>query len=214
MKIYTQKTVLMTETPGEYIPVSETSYEYDGPLALADRIDQNAARTAATGAGTTAAGFGAQATGINSFLNPKLQQEAENPTGFNPVDLNNMFAASAQGAGGANAGVTGQANLESARTRNSGGFSSALDSAARSKQQSLSENALGVQNQNAELKQKQQQAGLSGLESQSGMDVNAQLKAMGLQTGDIDAATKAQGPGAFKDILGAVGAASSFIKPR
>jgi hypothetical protein len=171
--------------------LSDKFYEYDGPLALADRAAQQQAKTAQNTANSTASGYGATAAGVGSTLIPTLTKEATNPTGFTPEEMNNQLVAGEQGAGGATSGVTGQAGLEAARTRNTGGLSSVLDQAARRKGQTLSQNALGVQNQNAMLKEKQRQAGLSGLEGVYGTDVGAQLKAMGLVPEDINAEVNA-----------------------
>jgi hypothetical protein len=164
------------------------------------------AKSAAGTATSTAAGYGAEAGDIGSMLVPKLEQEALHPTGFDPNDINAMLVGGEQGAGGANASIAGEAGLRAARTRNTGALSSVLDEASRNNGRQLSENALGVQGQNAALKQKQQQAGLSGLENVRGGDIKANIEAQGLVPQDINAwvnAMKAQ-PGVFQDILGTI----------
>lgn len=166
-------------------------YNYDGPVIKFDRAAQASAKDAVNTAKNTGAGYGNQASGIAGTIIPTLQREATNPTGFNPTDVNNMLVAGEQGAGGANSGITGEANLRAARTRNAGGFSGALDQAARVKGQQLSQNALGVQNENAQLKEKQRQSGISGLQGMYGQDVQAQLHAMGLVPEDINAQVNA-----------------------
>jgi hypothetical protein len=171
------------------------SYEYSGPVALCIKAATQAAQGAATTAAGTGAGYGSQASGIGSTLVPQLTKEATNPTGINPNDQNSMLVAGEQGAGGANAGLTGQANLQAARTNNTGALSGVLDQAARAKTQTLSNNALGVQNLNTQTKLKQQQAGLSGLEGLYGTDVGAQLKAQGLVPEDINAWANANNSG-------------------
>jgi hypothetical protein len=183
---------------------NEGTYEYDGPLARFDRAAQGAAKTAVTNANNTAGGYGAGASGIASTLVPALQQEATHPTGFNPSDINSMLVAGEQGAGGANSGITGEANLHAARTRNAGGFSGALDQAARIKGQQLSQNALGVQNENANLKQKQMQAGLEGLQNMYGTDVGAQMKSMGMVPEDINAQVNAGKSGWLQNAEGVI----------
>ena len=171
------------------------SYDYSGPLALADRSAQGQATQAANTAGTTGANFGSQASQINSTILPTLERNAQNPTGFSPTDLNNMTVASEQGAGGANSGITGQANLQAARTRNAGGFGSALDEAARDKTRTLSSNALGVQNQNANLKNRQQQSAIGTLSGMGESDNASMLKAMGLQDQAISTEVQAGNSG-------------------
>jgi hypothetical protein len=155
---------------------------------------------------STAAGYGAEAGDIGSLLVPKLEQEALHPTGFDPNDLNAMLVGGEQGAGGANASVAGEAGLRAARSRNTGALSSVLDEASRNKGRQLSENALGVQGQNAALKQKQQQAGLTGLEGVRGGDIKANIEAQGLVPEDINAWVKSMQaqPGVFQDILSSI----------
>ena len=171
------------------------SYEYSGPLALCIKAATQAAQSGVNQANATAANYGGQAAGIGGTLVPALTKEATNPTGFNPNDLNSMLVAGEQGAGGANAGLTGQANLQASRTNNSGALSGVLDQAARAKTQTLSNNALGVQNLNTQTKLKQQQAGLQGLQGLYGTDVGAQLKAQGLVPEDIGAWANANNTG-------------------
>jgi hypothetical protein len=169
------------------------------PIPRNDRAAQaqtanisKAGQNAATNATTTAGGYGSSAAGIGGTLIPTLTKEATNPQGFNPTDVNNMTVASEQSAGGANSGITGQAALQTARSRNAGGFSGALDAAARIKGQQLSSASLGIQDQNAQLKQSQQQEGIKGLSNMYGTDVSAQLKGMGLTPEDLNASTNAE----------------------
>jgi hypothetical protein len=68
-----------------------------------------------------------------------------------------MLGAAEGGAGGSTAGLTTEANLADARNRNSGGFSGALDDAARQKDKALAGTSEGIAGQNADLQQKQQQ---------------------------------------------------------
>jgi hypothetical protein len=137
------------------------------------------------------------------MLVPELTREATHPTGYNPADINSMLVAGEQGAGGATGAIAGEANLRAARSRNNASLSSVLDENNRGGMRQLSENALNVQGQNANLKEKQRQAGLAGLESVRGGDIKAQLEAEGLVPQDVNAwvnAMKAQ-PGVFQDIM-------------
>jgi len=182
--------------------LSDFFYEYSGPLALCDRAAKAQARQAEKIAGQTAAGYGSQATGINNTLVPTLTQEATNPTGFTPTQLNNQLVAGEQGAGGATSGITGTAGLNAMRTRNSGALSSVYDQAARRQGQTLSQNAVTVQNQNAMLQEKKRQEGLAALQGLYGTDVKAQLAAMGIQDQDINTEIKAGQSGWFQNALG------------
>lgn len=173
-----------------------------------------AATSMAKGAGETAINtantYGTEASDIGSMLVPTLEREASNPQGFNPTDLNAMLVAGQQGAGGATGAIQGQANLTAARTRNSGALSAVLDEAARARSKASSESALNVQGMNANLKEKQRQAGLQGLESVRGGDVNAQLKAEGLVPEDINAWTNASKAGWLQNTMGVLGTLSGM----
>jgi hypothetical protein len=162
---------------------------------------EDRAKSAADNANTTAGTFGAGAQGIGGALVPQLQKMAANPQGFTPTQQNNMLVAGEQGAGGANAGITGQAGLQAASTHNSGALSGVLDSAARSKQQTLSQNALGVANQNANLQNQQEQSALKGLEGLYGTDVNADINAQKLVPEDLSAANAASQTGAQQNAM-------------
>ena len=92
----------------------------------------NAGYNAATTAGNVGAGYGQGASNASSQLMPFLTRELNAPQGFTQQQIGAQEGAAEAGAGGATAGLTTEANLASARDRNSGGFSGALDNAARS----------------------------------------------------------------------------------
>lgn len=104
-----------------------------------------------------------QAGAAYGTLSPQLTQMATNPTGFTPTEKANQLTSSAQSLGGSVAGAQGYGNLQAARTNNIGGYTGALDDAARQAQVVNSQNALGVDTQDAALKRQQQQFGLAGL---------------------------------------------------
>lgn len=194
--------------------LAEKSFKYEGPLELCDRSLNAKAKNAADTAKSVGAGYGSAASGIGGALIPGLEQEANNPTGYTPVEKSSQLVAGEQGAGGANAGITGEANLEAARTRNAGGFGGALDEAARIKGRQLSQNALGVENKSADLAQKKQQAAQGELGNLYTADTRAQLEAMGLIPKDIEAGAEANKTGwlqDFTDIMKSIqGAGASF----
>jgi hypothetical protein len=155
----------------------------------------NQALNAGTTAASTGAGYGAGAAGVNSQLLPFLTRELNNPQGFTQQQQGAMLGAAEGGAGGSTAGLTTEANLASARDRNSGGFSGALDDAARQKDKALAGVSEGIAAKSAGLQNEQQQAAAGGLAGMQSLDTNAQLKAMGLVPEDVNAATKAYGTG-------------------
>ena len=142
------------------------------------------------------------------MLIPELTREATHPTGYNPNDLNAMLVAGEQGAGGAAGGLAGEAGLRAARSRNTGALSGVLGEISRNKTRQLSENALNVQGQNAQEKERQRQAGLSGLAGVRGGDIKADLEAQGLVPEDIKMWKANQGRGFFQGMLDLIGTGS------
>jgi hypothetical protein len=163
---------------------------FAGPIYF-DRAVQGAAKKAASTSADTATGYGSTAAQIGSSLIPGLEQQAQHPTGYDPTQKNNMLVASQEAVGGSGSGITGQANLEAARTRNAGGFARALDEAQRKRGRQLSSNALGIENEDARIglqRQNEAQRMLAGL---YGTDTSNQLKAMGLENEDLNTALEA-----------------------
>lgn len=163
-----------------------------------------------TAAGT-ASEAGANASGVNAALTPQLEREFQNPTGYSPDELNKMNVASEQGAGGAESSLKGEAAGQVARTRNSAGYSTALDEAARDKTRALSENSLNIQGQSAKLAQDKQQHAGDELSKIYGTDVNETLGAQGLMPEDINAETNSGKSGWFQnmtDLISSLGTAA------
>lgn len=170
-----------------------------------DRSAQGQGKAAFGNAQSTAGGYGANAAQERSTLIPTLQQEINNPQGFTPSQTNAMLVAGEQGAGGANAAITGQAGLQAMRTRNSAGTSGVLDQAARRTAQNLSQNAVNIQAKNAELGAQNRQRALSGLQGLYGIDTGAQMKALGLVPEDINAEVNAGKSGWLQNTMGVLG---------
>jgi len=186
--------------------VEVESFSYEGPLDLCDRSLQKQAGQAATTASTTGGNYGNAAAGIGASIVPTLETQATNPTGYSSTDINDMLVSGAQAAGGVNSGITGQANQTAARTRNAGGFATALDEASRQKNRQLSGNALDVMNQNAKLKQAKQEEALNQLQGLYGTDVTAQMRAMGLVPEDINSGVNAGNSGWLQNTIGVINA--------
>jgi hypothetical protein len=212
MRIHTKTVCRLTDDPNEYLVLQDEGFEYSGRLDLADRAIQGAAEGNAKTAGDTAAGYGSSAAGIGSTVVPTLTRDVTNPTGFTPTEKNQQLVASQQGAGGATAGVTGAAGLAANRTRNSSALSSVLDQAARTKQQALSQNTLGIQTADAKLAQQKRQQALGGLEGLYGTDVGAQLKSMGIQDQDLSTAISAGNSGWLQNADSTITALSGAAK--
>ncbi len=127
-----------------------------------------------------ASSYNSAAADTSSVLSPTLQQMVTNPTGYSPTEVADMNTAAMQSYGGSQAGTVGQANLQAARTNNAGAYQAGLDDSARSNAAGLANAALGVQNQNSNVKLAQQQEGLNGLEGMYGTQVGAGENALGL----------------------------------
>lgn len=169
------------------------------------------AKNAANTASSVGAGYGSQAAGIDANLLPFLTRELNNPQGYSQQQQGAMLGAAEGGAGGSTAGLTTEANLASARNRNSGGFAGALDEAARQKDKALAGASEGIAANNANLQEQQKQTAASGLQRMGEGDTNAQLKAMGLIAPDINAAANADSD-VFKNISDMVGSGMGLAK--
>jgi hypothetical protein len=172
----------------------------------------SAGYNAATTAGNVGAGYGAGAAGVNSQLLPFLTRELNNPQGYTQQQQGAMLDAAEGGAGGSTAGLTTEANLASARDRNSGGFSGALDDAARQKDKALAGASEGIAAKSAGLQNEQQQAAAGGLAGMQSLDTNAQLKSMGLVPEDLNAQANLNKTNWASDLGELVGDASGIAK--
>jgi hypothetical protein len=126
------------------------------------------------------------AQGIGNTLTPALTAEATNPTGYTPTEMGAQTTAAEQTAGGSNANSTGGALLRAMRTRNAGAAPAAIAEGNRQSGQELSQINAGIQTNNANLKQKQRQAGLSGLQGLYGENIGAGLGNLNASTGALN----------------------------
>jgi hypothetical protein len=181
-------------------------YEYDGPVALCDRAAQNEAKSAAANAGSVASQEGSNASALGAQLTPFYRQEMNAQHGFNPGQTNELLNYAGSAAGGGMATAQGAANSEAARTRNTSGFSSALDEAARNRNQTMSQANLGVGAQDVMGAKQLNQEGAAGMQGLYGTDTNAMLGSMGQQQGDINAQVNAGKSGWFQNMTGLLGA--------
>lgn len=154
------------------------------------------------------AGEQKNASALSSYLTPQLETEASNPEGYTPQQLAYMNTASQQSLGGSTAGITGQANLTAARTRNAGSFQGAIGSGSRTAARDLSQNALGIQNKQADLQQQQRQEALKSLQSLYGVDTNAALSYLGDSTTALNDENNASGANSLlgKSLLAGISA--------
>jgi hypothetical protein len=159
-------------------------------LKMARSEEKAASANTATGQSLENSYTGQAGSELGSLL-PAFETEAAHPAGFAPADLAKMNTAAEQSAGGSVAGAVGQGNLEAARTRNAGAFQPALDSAAATAGRTLSQDALGVDQRNAMLKEQQRQEGLKGMLGLYDTQTGAGLNALGESNQAINAGTNA-----------------------
>lgn len=124
--------------------------------------------------------YNGNAAGVNSVLQPSLAAEAAHPSGYTPAQVASQTTAAEQTAGGANAGGTGSALLRAARTRNEGAAGGTIAQVNRQGGENLSQTNANIQTKNADLAQKKQQEGLSGLQGLYGENVGAGENALNL----------------------------------
>jgi hypothetical protein len=148
--------------------------------------------------GTT---LGTEAQGIGANLTPFLTQEMEHPQGLGQEGIAAETGAALGGAGGADAGLVGQANQRAAVSRNAGGFQAALDDAARQRMKAAAGSSEDIQAQNENLKQQQQQEGANGLAKMYGVDTSGQLESQGQMANDINAETNANKTGWLQNTI-------------
>lgn len=135
----------------------------------------------------TAGMLGGQAGAINANLTPFLTQEMLHPQGYGQQGLSAMTAAAEGGAGGATAGLTGQAMQRASASHNAGGYQAALDAAARSRTGAAAGASESIAARNSGLQQEQQQEGAAGLGGMYKTDTSGMLSAMGQEAPDINA---------------------------
>jgi hypothetical protein len=144
------------------------------------------ASSAATNAAGTSAELGSEGQGIASTLTPFLTSELTHPQGYSQGDTSAMLAAGLGGAGGANAGIVGQADQRAAVSRNAGGFQAALDDAARMRSKGAAGASEGIAAENAGLKQTQQQDAAHALGGMYNTDTSGMLQSAGQIAPDIN----------------------------
>jgi hypothetical protein len=155
---------------------------------------KGAAKDAFQNVGTANQNAGTFSGNANSAWNaafPQLQTNATNPTGYTQGQLASMNTANSQSVGGGQAAAVGQGNLMAGRTRNTGAFGAALDASARNAGKQLSQNAVGIQTQNAQLAQQKQQDALHQLGQLYGQNVSGLNDMLNASNNAIGQATNA-----------------------
>lgn len=141
------------------------------------------------------------ASNASSSLLPFLTRELNAQHTLTPQQTGELMTEAAAGTGGAASGITGEAGLKSARTRNAAGLTGVEDQAARSKEQAMAKTGEGVAAKDIALTQAGRQSAARGLQGLYGVDTSGMLRAMGLEPQDINAEIKAGNSGWFQKLF-------------
>lgn len=200
-------TILELGDDGEFFIVADHSFETDFIPIRADRSTGAQAYKQGQQAAGVGAQQGTQANQIGSSIIPTLERRAQGQgVGLTPLQRNQALVSSQEATGGTNAGLTGEANLASARTRSAGGYGAALDEASRQKMRSQQQAVQGVNTENTQLANQQQSQALQQLQGLYGTDTSNMLKAMGLQSEDTQNQLAAARQGWLQNTTGVIGA--------
>lgn len=188
-------------------------YSYDGPVTLAKGAAAKQDLANQKTASNWASPLMQQAQSEQQTLLPFFNQELLNPQGFNPQTLGEMTTASGQSTSSALGNAAQQARLNAARTGNMASLPGVIDEAARSAMKTGSNNALDINLKNQELKNAQQQAGVSGLNGLSNEDIQAALNSLNAASGASQAWGSANQSawGPFNSIFGDLTAGLSSV---
>ncbi len=156
-----------------------------------DRAAQSAAKAAEKEATTTAGTARGNAGSEHAALTPFYQQEMNAQHLYNPGQLNTLLDSAEAPLAGSAATAAGQAASQGARTRNTSGFSAALDQNARDRQAALGQAGMNVASEDIMGAKKLNQEGAAGMQGLFGTDTSSMLNAMGQESNDINAQSEA-----------------------
>jgi hypothetical protein len=145
--------------------------------------------------------LGGQAQAIGAKVTPFLTEEMLHPQGIGQAGIGAETGAALGGAGGAAAGLDGEAVQRAAASRNAGGFQAALDDSARQRMKVAGDTSEQIQAGNETAKLGQQQEGAHGLQGMYGTDTAGMLNAMGQEHQDIGAEVEANKTGWFQNAM-------------
>lgn len=165
----------------------------------------NQASQAETAALGTAGTLGTTAGNVGANIIPGLERMANNPPGFSPTDLANMEAKSQEAAGGTAGAIKGALAQRAMRMGNPAGLTAGSAAASEGASRAQGQATQDILAENAQLKNKQQEMGYSGLEGIYGTDTKGMLEAMGLAPEDINAEVNADKTGWLQNTMGVLG---------
>jgi hypothetical protein len=184
MRVHTKLDYIWDGT--QYVLQHEEGFDYEGPWALCDRAAQGAAKSAANTAGGLAGQQGAEAAGEEATLNPFFKQEMGAQHLFTPGQTNELLTAAGAGTGAVTGEEQAALNRNAATTNNATALTKGLQEAARDKMKAAAGTSEGIAAQDVLGAKQLNQQGAAGEQGLFGTNTDAQLKAMGLQTNDIN----------------------------
>jgi hypothetical protein len=177
----------------------------DVPLKF-DRAAQAQASNAAQTAGDVGDTEFQQSQAEKGLVVPRLTEWMNAEHLYGPDALNQLLTAAGAGTGGATGALTAEAALQGARTRNTGMLSPEYDALARGKQQSMASASEKIASQDVTGAVARQQDSAKQLGGMADASTEAALKAMGIQTQDINAEIEAGKSGWFQNMTGLISA--------
>jgi hypothetical protein len=153
-----------------------------------------------------------RATSEYGTLEPILQREATSPYGMTPLEKSSAITSSGEALGGVNAGLGGEARLNSMRTRNASGFAPALAEAGREKGREQASNQLRINMADAEIARQRQQQALAQLQGLYGTDTSNMLRSMGIANQDLETQLAAGRQGWLQNTEGVINTLSGAAK--
>jgi len=152
-------------------------------------------------ASSLSSGLTSNANSIYGGLAPTLAAEAAHPSGFTPAQIASQNTAAQESAGGSQAAASGAGGLYAARTKNAGAAQNAIAAGTRAAGNNLSKAAVGVQTNDADLAQKKQQEGISGLGGLYSTELGGGEKALGLSNDALKTSAEASGDNPWLKLL-------------
>jgi hypothetical protein len=169
-----------------------------------DRAAQAAAKKAETEAVNTAGTERGNANAEHAALTPFYRQEMNAQHLFTPGQTNTLLDAAGAPLASSAATAAGQATSQGAHTRNTSGFSAALDQNARDRQAAMGQVGENVASQDIMGAKKLNQEGAAGMAGLFGTDTSGMLSAMGQEHEDINSQLEAGKSGWYQNLLSGI----------
>lgn len=179
-----------------------------------DRAATGEAKTAEQNAANVSGQEQSAVNAAGSALTPFYQQEMNAQHAFTPGQTNELLNAAGAPLAGTGSAAMGEANSQTARTRNSSGFSAALDQNARQRAQQMGTASLGIGAEDIMGAKALNQEGAKGLNEMYNTDTGAMLGAMGQEHEDINSQVDAGKSGWYQNMLAGINTFGKLAMPK